>query len=423
MRKPPRQGGWYRRKSFAHFDLPLDFQVAEKRVKDPAYVCGRSFWPFIGYDDIKRRFRTISGLKYVDTKKRPIKYCSHQDGYIFAYYGAIAADRYEKYLASRPFEATVIGYRAGLGSNIDMARSVFEEIASRKRCVAICLDISSFFDNIDHLILKSNLQRVLGVARLSNDWFAIFKAMTKFAWVDATALADRLQFDRHSPPRPLCDAKTFREKVRGDDPSYSDLVQPHAASYGIPQGSPISATFSNIYMLDFDEAMHAYIKKCDGAYKRYSDDIVVVCRPNVERRIRKFIEREMAKLGGKLKIGEEKTEVSRFERGVGGLRCDVPVTYLGFTYDGRRVTLRGRTLSRYYRRMTYAARRAAAAARREGTRTVYMRSLYRDFSHLGRSNFYSYAERASEVFDDDAPKRQLRRHTTILKRKTRNGGR
>lgn len=423
MRKPRRQAGWYRRKSFAHFDLPLDFSVAGKRVQDTDYVCRRSFWPFIGYDDIKRRFRSDNGRTVVDAKKRPIKYCSHQDGYIFAYYAFLAAKRYEDYIACKPFAPSVIGYRTGLGSNIEMAHAVFNEIASRKTSVVVCLDISSFFDNIDHSILKTNLKRVLGVGRLSNDWFTIYKAMTKFAWVDANALADRLQFDRQAPPRPLCDAKAFRERVRGEGSGYSNLVQPHADPFGIPQGSPISAVFSNIFMMGFDETIYAYVKRYNGSYKRYSDDIVVICRPEVERRIRRRIEREIDKLGGKLKISEEKTEVSRFERNGDDLTCSAPVTYLGFTFDGSRVTLRGRTLSRFFRRMTYATRRAAAAARRRGARTVFMRSLYREFSHLGRTNFYSYAARASEVFGDRGPAKQLRRHIKILKRKTRSHGR
>jgi len=326
-------------------------------------------------------------------------------------------------LSKKAFEASVIGYRAGLGSNIDMAKGVFAEIASRRKCVALCIDISSFFDNIDHAILKSNLQRVLGVTRLSRDWFAVYKAMTRYAWVKADELADRLQFNRQSPPKPLCDADAFRKKVRGADPNYSNLVKPHSKMYGIPQGSPISATFSNIFMIDFDEAVHAYVSGYNGAYRRYSDDIVVICRPSAQRRVMRFIVRELAKLGGKLDISEEKTEISRFERSTVGVRCDSPITYLGFTYDGDCVTLRGRTLSRYYRRMTYAARRAGTTARREGAAKVFMRKLYRDFSHLGRSNFYSYAKRASEILDDDAPKRQLRRHAAVLRRKTANFGR
>ena len=39
-------------------------------------------------------------------------------------------------------------------NNIEFANNAFEEIKRRKHCVAIALDISGFFDNLDHQRLK-----------------------------------------------------------------------------------------------------------------------------------------------------------------------------------------------------------------------------------------------------------------------------
>lgn len=136
-----------------------------------------------------------------------------------------------------------------------------------------------------------------------------------------------------------------------------------------------------------------------------------------------FIVKEMNKLGGAIKISEEKTETSLFQRKGGIISCDRPITYLGFTFDGQRVTLKGRTLSRYYRRMSYATRRAAASAKNQGSQEVFKRTLYRDFTHLGTDNFYAYARRSAKILNDQSPKRQLRRHFRILHRKLNNGGR
>ncbi|MBS0253208.1 MAG: hypothetical protein JSR78_19280 [Proteobacteria bacterium] len=423
MLKRKRREGWYVRKYFPHFDQPLDFDAAKLKVEDQVWVASRSFWPFLGFEDRKRRFRTIEGKNIADTKSRPIKYCSHVDGYVFAYYAHSLQAAYEKHISGKSFSASVIGYRRGIGSNIDMARAAFSEISRRRKAVAICLDISSFFDNIEHLRLKNNIALVLGSARLSPAWFSVYRAMTRYAWVDAEQLQERLNLDPANPPRPLCSAGDFRKKVRGDGGDFERLVRTNGDRYGIPQGSPISAVFSNVFMLGFDEAMHAYVTRIGGGYRRYSDDIMVICAPRFQKRALQFVRKEIGKLGGKIKLSEEKTEVSVFERRRDEIFCDHPITYLGFTFDGKRILLRGRTLSRYFRRMSYATRHAASKASDEGGTLVYKRKLYRDFTHLGSDNFYSYAKRASNVLDDETPKLQLRRHFLILHRKLGNRGR
>jgi hypothetical protein len=423
MRKKPRLEGWYVRKYFPHFDQPLEFDVAKRKVEDEAWVASRPFWPFLGFEDRKRRFRTIDGERVADTKSRPIKYCSHVDGYVFAYYANQLQAAFERYIAGKGFAASIIGYRRGIGTNIDMARAAFAEVAKRRRAAAICLDISSFFDNIDHRLLKNNIELVLGVARLNDAWFRVYRAMTQYAWVDAEQLQERLEIDPANPPRPLCSSADFRRKVRGDGGEFERLVTTNSEQHGIPQGSPISAVFSNVFMLGFDEAVHSYVSKLGGSYRRYSDDIMIICAPRFRDRVIRFVRRELENLGDEIRLSEEKTEISIFERRRDGPECDRPITYLGFTFDGRRVLLRGRTLSRYYRRMSYAARHAACKARAEKGASVYKRKLYREFTHLGSDNFYSYAKRAAKVLSDQTPKAQLRRHFGVLHRKVGNEGR
>lgn len=423
MKKMPRREGWYVRKYFPHFDQPLEFEAAKRKVEDEAWVASRPYWPFLGFEDRKRRFRTIEGKRIVDTKSRPIKYCSHVDGYVFAYYANRLQAAYEEHIAPTAFAASVIGYRRGIGTNIHMAHAAFVEVARRRRAAVICLDISSFFDNIEHGLLKRNIELVLGAGRLSPAWFSVFRSMTRYAWVDAEQVRERLGIDSANPPRPLCSAADFRRKVRGDGGEFKRLIATNEERYGIPQGSPISAVFSNVFMLGFDEAVHAYVSNIGGSYRRYSDDIMIICAPRFQDRVIKYVRREIGKLGGKIKLSEEKTEISIFERRRNVSSCDRPVTYLGFTFDGRRVFLRGRTLSRYYRRMSYATRHAASKARDGGGTSVFKRKLYREFSHLGTDNFYSYAKRSSRVLSDPTPKLQLRRHFGILHRKLNNHGR
>jgi len=177
-------------------------------------------------------------------------------------------------------------------------------------------------------------------------------------------------------------------------------------------------------MLSFDQACVKYFDAIDVFFRRYSDDIIVVCNFNQQVAAVDFISNEISNLGPSMKISAEKTEVSIFSQIVDGkLSCDKPVTYLGLTFDGKRVCLRGRTISRYYRRMTYAARHTAKAAARSKSKNIFMRKLYSDLSHLGKQNFYSYAKNAAATLGDKAPVRQLRRHMKILRRKVTTLGR
>lgn len=300
-KRKDRIGGWYIKKPFAHFDLPLNYDAALSKVSDPNFIAERAFWPLIGFIDSKRRFRKEAGVAVVSTKDRPLRYCSH---------------------------------------------------------------------------------------------------------------------------RPICSSETYRKVVRGDSGLHTCLVKRNANAFGIPQGSPLSAVFSNVYMATFDLACASYFTSVGAFYRRYSDDIIIICDAEASAAALDFIKTELGKLGPSMSINDSKTEVSRFTRLAPGVfDCDAPVTYLGLTFDGRRALLRSRTISRYYRRMTYASRQTLRSAKKSSSGKVYLRSVYRDLTHLGSQNFYTYAKKASKILDDKSAVRQLRRHFRVLKRKLDNGGR
>ena len=193
QKRKVRQDGWYIKKSFPHFDLPLNFEDAKTIVTDPARVSAKSFWPFIGFVDQKRKFKKIDDKVVVKVKSRPLRYCSHHDGYIHSFYAAQLAAKYETCIKAEKFDKSVIGYRQNVGTNVHMAKAAFDEIRKRGDCVVIALDIESFFDSINHGILKANLQSILGVSRLPTDWFKVFRSMTQYSWVDIESLAGRLE--------------------------------------------------------------------------------------------------------------------------------------------------------------------------------------------------------------------------------------
>ena len=114
--KKQKQDGWYAKKTFPHFDFPMGFEQAKELASDPAKVTKHSFKPFIGYTDIRRKFTPKSEKNYKN-KERPIKYCSHHDGYIHSYYAKTLVDSYELFLSTTDWGKCVIGYRSGLGTN------------------------------------------------------------------------------------------------------------------------------------------------------------------------------------------------------------------------------------------------------------------------------------------------------------------
>lgn len=411
-----RKHGWYIRKSYPHFDRPLGIDNARRICENPVGIKSHSFLPFISFQNTVRRFTPDSNATYKN-KIRELAYCSHADGYIYSYYAMNLQEKYEEFIGKKRWGASILGYRGGLGSNLEMASAAFDEIRNRGDSVAIAIDISDFFPSVDHRVLLDRLRLVLGVDRLPADWFAIFKSMTRYSTVDRE-LIKKLCGDAKELPNPIADIETFRGWRRSEP----NFIKVNKDDHGIPQGSPISAVFSNVYMIGFDEEVFSYVSSKGGSYRRYSDDILIIIDRSQYDGVIDRLKIETENIGKALKISEEKTEISRFWNKGDRINCDRPLTYLGLTFNGSRVMLKSRTLSRYFRRMTYATRRTARAAAIEGEKP-FRRSLYRSFTHMGKRNFYAYAKRAAKVSGDDSPKRQLRRHLKILNRKLNEGGR
>jgi RNA-directed DNA polymerase len=420
--------GWFRPRGYSHFDHPLSFEAASKLAANPLNVESHSFLPLISFTDVKRQFRTDNSdqtiprklrPKIVKSKKRDLRYASHHDSAIFAYYAHRLQTYYETLLKNEGLDGCVIGYRSGLGSNIDLAASAFADIAQRGKVTALCFDIENFFPSISHSVLKSSLLQILSVYQLSGDWYAVFKNACRYAHVELKALGQLEGFDPEKPPFPLVgDIPAAMKRCRS-----AQIVHRNQLNRDVPQGTPISAVFANASMLEFDRFLQNWAKSIGGSYRRYSDDIMLLVSPEFSTEAQTVIGDQATLIG--LSINTGKTEISHFSV-IGGVQIsDAPITYLGFTFDGKNVGLRSRTLSRYYRRMTYATRRTVRTAGKAGQQAAdaFKRGLFRDFTHLGRRNFYSYAKRADNKFVGSIVKKQLRRHFQILLRKLKNRGR
>lgn len=423
-----KEGGWFRSRYYNHLDYPLSFDAARKVACDPEKVARRQFLPLVGYTDEKRRFRTDNSdrsiprrlrPKLVSTKQREIRYASHGDAAVYQYYNFLLNQQYEAFISREGLDASIIGYRSGKGSNIDMAADAFCEIASRGNVTALCFDVENFFPTIRHADLKSGLAQLLGGHPLSEDWYKVFRALTRHSWIEIKELATLEGFDPKNPPFPLVtNINSALDRCRA-----AKLLHKHQSDFGIPQGTPISATAANVSMMQFDRAVADYAKSIAGFYRRYSDDILLLVPPVREAEAQQLIVDCAAARG--LVVSTAKTEVSRFVLSGGEQTSDRPISYLGFCFDGTKTFLRPSTLSRYYRRMTYAVRGSVRGAGMKGksANETFKRALFSEFTHLGKRNFYSYSKRAHAKMPSSIIKKQMRRHFKVLLRKLVSKGR
>lgn len=232
---------------------------------------------------------------------------------------------------------------------------------------------------------------------------------------------------------------------------------------------PISAVLANIYLLEFDERVYEKVVcKYGGLYRRYSDDIVVVCPEDKYKEVKNFVETAIRDF--KLEISSGKTDVCFFRKVEGRLRpfsldlkrnCErpgVPLRYLGFEFHGDRVLIKSANVSKFYRRMKESVKKRYRRMKKHSSKTpeveipLFKRKLYRLFTVIGkakhpkriptwkseplyslntgkffhrkcqkpfwrkyRGNTLSYAWRAAEILKEPAIKKQFRRHWAIMK--------
>ncbi len=462
-------------KHYPHFDAPLNIDEILDIVQNPERVAQNAFYPFLLYIDVQGKFGRGPA------KKRPIRYACRRDAYIFAYYRHLLSQEYEQKLTEHGIDDAVIAYRKipvipgkrGGKCNIDFARDVFEEIKRRGDCYAVALDISSYFENIDHEKLKTLWCGLMGFEELPPDHEAVFKNITDYREVDfdkvCTILGykgkvtidgvDKVGFKRDVPKnkffreaeyKQLCTPEEFRKKIVP-----AKIIQKNEHPYGIPQGSPISDLLANLFLINFDRKIKEYAAQNDIYYCRYSDDILLILPKNegVLNAAIEAVKREISNAGPELSIKDRKTHIKVFQQGKGRIHCKPFVIqgleaqhmgdgfeYLGFAFDGKSVRIKDSTMHRFHRKMRWGARREAAkTVKRYSDKTVKEISnkinfgkLYEkygniedfqdlDFSTLAdkkRLTFIAYAKRAERIMSDFDTKigQQIEGHKQSLRK-------
>ncbi|MGG5890036.1 reverse transcriptase/maturase family protein [Falsiroseomonas sp. HC035] len=374
---------WFKPRGYRHFDRPISVDFAEKAM-DGAYVASHSFSPLIHYLKTEKRYKrlTPSGPRSVVLKERPIKYASHKDACIFSYYGHLLEEKLENHYSMSGLNRNVIAYR-GIGlSNYDFAAEALRFAHQLRQASILAFDVSSFFDTLDHALLKSRLKNLLGVSEIPEDWYKVFQSITRFHFVEIDALKAHNKFGarlKHRTRDRICSLRELKEeKIKIHiNPELLD-----GRRRGIPQGTPISAVMSNLYMVEFDTAAAALAAKFGALYRRYSDDILLICSPEhsaaAEVAIKEYISRE------KLDLSESKTERTHFDIESEMPRAGKAAQYLGFNLLEQGATIRESSLSRQWRKMRQAIKRTRKIALSSKSdskgRKVYLKKLTRRFT-------------------------------------------
>jgi RNA-directed DNA polymerase len=427
----------FMKKGYLHFDnriwLPDHIASFRKRLSDPERIAQTPFYPFVRWvmktprykknKDEKPNKRGVVKSRIMDLKKRPIAFAAHRDSLIYSFYAHGLTEEYERYISAEGFEACVLAYRSDLHlSNIDFAKEVFDEIGTRGPCTAIALDVTGFFDNLDHRVLKANWKRVIGVAELPKDQYKIFRSLTKYSYVNRGTVLRALKLELRGrkgsidKPKRLCEDEKLQElrdqNIIVTNASVRDKNKD--LPIGIPQGSPMSAILSNIYMIDYDQKMYELSKRRGFIYRRYCDDIMIVCNTEDAEELQKLAMEEIKALY--LDINDTKADVVSFDpvfrkdgsvelRGfdtrmlAAGKEQYRNLQYLGFEFDGVRTYIRSASMARFYRRMMVRVgevAKAAVGSNAKGKRP-WTRKLYELYTVHGNRNFPAYAFNAAAL--------------------------
>lgn len=424
-----------RQKNYLHFDYPLSSEKTYLYVTNPDNVKKHAFYPFIHFNLKSQKIKKDKTRKIKENGKkdrypivkcepkiREIKYSAHIDGHIYAYYAFLLTPRYEEMLIQKQLQDSVLAFRKLPNSpnNINFAKQVFDEVKKRQNCSVICLDIKSFFDELDHELLKKTWKEILDVDTLPSDHYNVFKSITQYSYVEKKLVYENLKLSinsHHKDLKRLCTSQEFREKVRSNK-----IIINNNKKKGIPQGSSISAFLSNIYMMEFDEKLKKETDKVNAKYYRYCDDILIICDRTNQYQLLRLSQNQIAKM--KLIIQDKKTKIAEFLNGTCISKDELQ--YLGFTYDGNKVLLRDTGLAKYSHKVNKAIRMTNKHLVRINTSRIkrgleplkrHNKHIYRRFSFIGKRNYISYALKASRTMHEPAIKEQIKSHWSKLKNK------
>jgi RNA-directed DNA polymerase len=191
------------------------------------------------------------------------------------------------------FSESSYGFRPGRSAH-DAVRRVREYIREGYR-IAVDVDLSKFFDTVNHDVLM------------------------------------------HRVARKVRDKRVLRLIGRYLRAGVMVNGRVQNTTTGVPQGGPLSPLLANILLDDLDKEL----EKRSHRFIRYADDFVIVVKSQsaaerVKARIEHFLERKL-----KLTINEKKSQVARTDT----------IDFLGFTFKGNTIRWSGKAFREFKRRV------------------------------------------------------------------------
>lgn len=434
--------GIFKYKIYAHFDSRKSAESVKEYIYNEKKIEEHSFLPFILDIYTMEKFNKENYLinskieneemkkDVTKEKKRNIMFSSHIDRYIFQLYNYKLNELYNNYARTNGINKCSVAYRNNFNgkSNINFAHDVFKFILNTKNCYILVGDFKDFFDGLDHKYLKKMLCKVCGKNNLDDDYYAVFKNITKYSYFDLQDICKIKNIKKQ-------DIYNHAEKVNSNTGKkefvfeldqvmtieeinkYKSKYLHHNNKYGIPQGSAISSVLANIYMIDVDKLINNLVTSNNGIYRRYSDDFIVVI-PNIssekfEILLKKI--KEILSKNGNPTLTDEKTRVYYYEgekleninenflTNIKNTKNELE--YLGFCFTGNKIKIRDKTMSKFYYRMYKKIKTIALAHGKTKTgKNISGKNLYKLYSEFGKNdekgNFITYNERCEKEFKD-----------------------
>lgn len=434
---------WFNPKRYPHIGRPISFKGRGSITNYIEKLSNHAFFPLIKRIVSKRQSKVIDGKRIRRVKNRTICYATHLDSLIYSYYASKMQGKYETFLSDNGISECVTAYRSiptedntGNKCNIHYAKEVFDSITVGS--TAIVCDIKGFFDNLDHKLIKQSWKRICG--ELDSATYNIYKSIIKHSYVNENELFNLFkdeiicQTTTKTTKRKVKHIKYMRDKKaiafceRADISKIRKIIRKgNDGDKGIPQGLAISSVVSNIYMADFDIALQGEAIKHNALYRRYCDDIIIVCKSEDASEFKEILQANIQKV--KLEIQEEKTNVVEFNGEKKKLE------YLGFSFDGSQILIKSSGLGSYYNSMYKAINRSRyysiRTSNQENKGEMFINKLLYRFSKVGarrhkiylrnkktkkfvyaerrsHGNFLTYVNKSADIMESEAITKQLR---------------
>ncbi len=471
-----------------YFNFPLDKERLRTLLSDPTLkgMKSHNFAPLIKVLQKTPRYRyQIGEDNYgLETKTRPISFASHFDTYIYGFYAFVLNKTYQDYIHRNGFQEVVLAYRNDLDGkcNIQFAKEAFDKVKAaytdQGECSVIALDIKGYFDHIDHTVLKKMWCKIIDEEELPLDQYKVYRSLTKYSYVNYTSFLKHFKINLRKIEKEQRKKHKGKKRVPRGYQSLFDLVPNDIngpsfnnkmellrkrklvtinqdknrtlSKNGIPQGSAMSALLSNIYLADFDKEIFEKGQKEGFIYRRYCDDLLIICKPDQVNDLKNYL-MNLINQEYKLTIQDKKTDVIDFRASRKGLIRSYKreydekteafnilpnddknfknLQYLGFEFNGQNIYIRPGSLSRYFRKMKSRVVKSVSMAYSKNSKsdTIFKQQIYSRYTHHGKRNFLSYAYNASKKYylnskgerkegmDSPSIRRQIAAHMRILK--------